>query len=290
MRISLQALWPESPPILSIDSSNANRHSGGMPISLFKRLLKTPAPKPQAKSRPRLEPEHITVRHERAHYRVALRRSERARRYTLRVSGSTGEVSLTMPTRASLAAALAFAEAHGGWIAARLEKIPRRIPFAPGENLPLRGVAHRIVHRQAPRGITTPATDGHGLPILAIYGDAAHVARRVRDFLMQQARKDIEAATIKYTNKLGLPARKISLKDTTSRWGSCSAAGRLNFSFRLIMAPPFVLDYLVAHEVAHLKEMNHSSRFWRVVANLCPHWREAEAWLKQHGASLHRYG
>lgn len=236
------------------------------------------------------DPDHIVVRHGDADLKVRLRRHAAARRFTLRVSGATGEIVLTLPQRGSLETARHFAQGHGAWIAARLEKLSDRTAFAPGEKVPVRGRMHRIVHRPAPRGVVTAATDAAGHPILAVYGDAAHVARRVRDFLSKEAKRDLDIAVLKYTRLLGIPARKITIKDTRSRWGSCSSAGRLNFSWRLIMAPPEILDYLAAHEVAHLKEMNHSARFWRIVAKSCPHWREAERWLKRHGAELHRYG
>jgi predicted metal-dependent hydrolase len=114
--------------------------------------------------------------------------------------------------------------------------------------------------------------------------------RRVRDFLEREAKRDLQAAVARHTAALGIPARRITVRDTRSRWGSCSAKGYLNFSWRLILAPPFVLDYLAAHEVAHLKEMNHSPRFWREVHALCPRTEEAERWLKRHGTDLHRYG
>jgi hypothetical protein len=116
------------------------------------------------------------------------------------------------------------------------------------------------------------------------------VARRVRDFLEAEAKRDLSAAVKRYTARLGVDASRITVRDTKSRWGSCSAKGALNFSWRLILAPPFVLDYLAAHEVGHLKEMNHSSRFWRVVHGLCPRTDEAEDWLKRHGTELHRFG
>lgn len=236
------------------------------------------------------DPEHIEVVHEGARYQVAVKRHPQARRFTLRVSATGGDVVLTLPPRGRLGPARAFAESHGGWIATRVAKLPERISFAPGSVVPLRGIAHRIVHRAAPRGLVTPAVDGLGQPILAVYGDAAHAQRRVRDYLQREARRDLDGIVENLTRQLGVPARRITIKDTKSRWGSCSSAGRLNFSWRLIMAPPFVLHYLAAHEVAHLREMNHSVRFWRIVAQLDPRWREAERWLSQHGTALHRYG
>lgn len=236
------------------------------------------------------EPDHITVVHAGESFRVAVRRRATARRFTLRVSNATGEAVMTLPERGDFAAALRFAEAHGGWIASRLKRVPERIAFTPGAVVPLRGRPHRIVHWSQVRGLAAAATDPDGHPVIAVSADAPHVPRRVRDFLQREARRDIEAAVARHTAALGIAAKGITVRDTTSRWGSCSATGRLNFSWRLILAPAFVLDYLAAHEVAHLKEMNHSHRFWRVVHGLCPHTEEAERWLKRHGADLHRYG
>ncbi|MGL4496863.1 MAG: M48 family metallopeptidase [Beijerinckiaceae bacterium] len=245
---------------------------------------------PLLRRKPEPDPDHIEVTHDGAQFRVAVKRHPMARRFTLRVNAAGGDVVLTLPPRSRLGPARAFAESHGGWIAARVQRLPGRIAFVPDAEIPFRGVMHRIVHRDAPRGLVTPACDGHGAAILAVYGDRAHAQRRVHDFLVREARRDLDRAVEELTRQLGIPARRITLKDTKSRWGSCSSAGRLNFSWRLIMAPPFVLHYLAAHEVAHLKEMNHSVRFWRIVAQLDPRWREAERWLKLNGTDLHRYG
>ncbi|MCX7339186.1 MAG: SprT family zinc-dependent metalloprotease [Hyphomicrobiales bacterium] len=239
---------------------------------------------------PRPDPDHIDVGHGDRSFKVAVRRRASARRFTLRVSTASGEVVLTLPERADLKAARLFAEAHGGWIASRLAKRPDGVAFASGAMVPLRGVPHRIVHWSTVRGVTKAAEDRDGNPIIAVSGDSAHVARRVTDFLKREALKDLTGSVDHHTRALGIPARKIAVRDTASRWGSCSAKGHLSFSWRLIMAPPLVLDYLAAHEVAHLKEMNHSHRFWALTHRLCPRTEEAEAWLKRHGAGLHRYG
>jgi predicted metal-dependent hydrolase len=156
--------------------------------------------------------------------------------------------------------------------------------------VPVRGAPHRIVHWSTIRGLTRATTDPKGEPILAVSGEVSAVTRRVTDFLKREALKDLNAAVDRHTAALGIPARKVTVRDTASRWGSCSSKGHLSFSWRLIMAPPLVLDYLAAHEVAHLKEMNHSHRFWALTHRLCPKTEEAEAWLKRNGASLHRYG
>ncbi|UMY15573.1 M48 family metallopeptidase [Methylobacterium organophilum] len=238
----------------------------------------------------RPDPEHLEIRHEGEILRVALRRRPTARRLTLRVSNATGEAILTLPLRTSIATAQKFAAGHGGWIATRLAKVPSRVPFEAEALVPFRGVPHRILHVAAGRGLTRPALGESGEPVLAVACEAPHLARRVRDFLQREARKDLLEAVAKYADRLGERPKRVTLRDTRSRWGSCTARGELNFSWRLIMAPPVVLDYLVAHEMAHLREMNHSPRFWALTNALCPDVDEAEAWLKRHGAELHRYG
>ncbi|HLH12759.1 MAG TPA: SprT family zinc-dependent metalloprotease [Methylovirgula sp.] len=237
----------------------------------------------------------LDVSHAGETYRVALKRIATARRFTLRVRTATRDVVLTMPPRASIAGARAFIERHAGWIGARLERLPPPRPFGAGEVVPIRGVNHRIVERPRQRGDVwiEPVDKGLAdtrLPLLCVGADSAHVARRVKDFLIREARRDLEASVRRHAAKLGVEPRKMSLRDTTSRWGSCSSTGALNFSWRLIMAPSYVLDYLAAHEVAHLVYMNHSPAFWRVVAKLSNHVDRAEEWLKVHGAGLLRFG
>ena len=239
---------------------------------------------------PESDPPHIEVAHDGVTFQVAVKRRPAARRMTLRVSGTTGEIVLTLPPKGALKTAQAFVAAHGGWIAARVAKLPVRIDFKPGSLVPFRGVPHRIVHWSHVRGATRVAEDEQGQPVIAASGDVAGVPGRVRRFLAAEATHDLAEAVQRHTDALGIPASRVTLRDTRSRWGSCSSSGALSFSWRLIMAPPFVLEYLAAHEVGHLKEMNHSHRFWRVVKGLCPRTDEAEAWLKRHGHSLHHYG
>jgi len=112
----------------------------------------------------------------------------------------------------------------------------------------------------------------------------------VHDYLKREARRDLQKAAEIYAAKLGVRVKRLSIRDQSSRWGSCTSAGSLSFSWRLILAPPFVLDYLAAHEVAHLVEMNHSPRFWKVVGRICPSQERAKKWLDTCGNDLHRYG
>ena len=236
----------------------------------------------------RPDPDAIEILHGSETLRVLLRRRPSARRLTLRVSSASGDVIMTLPARTSLAAAKSFAAGHSGWIAARLARIPARIPFEPEVAFPLRGLAHRIVLRSG-RGTVAPALLGDE-PVIAVFCEPAHVSRRIRDYLQREARRDLSRAAARYAERLGERPRRITVRDTRSRRGSCTAQGEVSFSWRLLLAPPLVLDYLVAHEMAHLREMNHGPRFWALVRSLCPHVDEAEAWLKRHGAALHRYG
>ena len=231
----------------------------------------------------------IEIAHAGEVYRIALRRVTSSRRYTLRVRAASRDVLLTMPARGTLKAAREFAERHAAWIGARLARLPKPIAFAPGAVLPLRGVDHRIAHRPRARGVVWPEGGADG-PLICVAGEAPHVARRVADYLKREARRDLEAAVARHAGALGVKARRIALRDTTSRWGSCSSTGALNFSWRLILAPPYVLDYLAAHEVAHIRHMNHSPLFWALTRRLHPDTDRAESWLKAHGAALHRFG
>jgi predicted metal-dependent hydrolase len=235
------------------------------------------------------EPRLIEVAFDGETYSVELRRHRQARRYTLRVNAASRAVVLTMPMRGSLRDAVTFAERSGAWIAARLKRLPQAIPFADGLELPLRGVPHRIVHRPTARGTVWIEASEAG-PLLCVAGDKAHLARRVRDYLKREAKLDLDAASRHYTAMLGVSMKRIVIRDQSSRWGSCTAAGVLSYSWRLILAPPFVLDYLAAHEAAHMVEMNHSRKFWRVVARICPDWERAKGWLNAQGNALHRFG
>lgn len=236
------------------------------------------------------EPQSIQVVHEKAIYLVRVRRHRQARRYTLRIQAATREVVLTMPPRGSMKEAKAFADQHGGWIAQRLHRLPEAAPFAHGMSVPLRGQPHRIVHRKGRRGTVWIEIGEDGERTICVAGDAPHVNRRVTDFLRREAKSDLEMASHHAAARLGVSVKRVSIRDQASRWGSCSSTGVLSYSWRLILAPPHVLDYLAAHEVAHLVEMNHSVRFWRLVERICPNMRRARNWLDVYGTDLHRYG
>jgi hypothetical protein len=154
----------------------------------------------------------------------------------------------------------------------------------------LRGVQHRIVHRVGVRGTVWAETGEGGEALLCVAGQAPHIDRRVGDFLRREALRDLETSSRRAAEQLGVSIKRISVRDQSSRWGSCSTTGVLSYSWRLILAPPFVLDYLAVHEVAHLIEMNHSQRFWRLVNGVCSDANRAKLWLDIHGTDLHRFG
>jgi predicted metal-dependent hydrolase len=236
------------------------------------------------------EPQAIEVIFDKSIYIVRMRRHRQARRYTLRIAAATREVILTIPPRGTLKEAREFAQKHGGWIAARLGRLPEAVRFAHGIVVPLRGVPHRIAHHPGIRGTVWTEVDGDGERLLCVAGGTPHIDRRIGDFLRREAKRELEAASLRFAADLGVRVRRVAVRDQASRWGSCSTAGALSYSWRLILAPSFVLNYLAAHEVAHLAEMNHSARFWRLVRRLCPDHERAKVWLDVHGGDLHRYG
>lgn len=211
---------------------------------------------------------------------ITLRRSARARRYSLRVSRLDGRVTLSMPARAPETEALAFAQEKADWVRRILAQAAPERGVGPGSVLPFEGRDLRI--ETAP--LRAPRIEGERLLV-----PAADPGRRIEAFLRLAARQRLQAACERHAARLGRPFRRLTLRDTRSRWGSCAADGSLMFSWRLILAPPEVLDYVAAHEVAHLEEMNHSPAFWAVVARLLPGYERHRRWLRQHGGVLHRY-
>jgi predicted metal-dependent hydrolase len=208
------------------------------------------------------------------------------------VQNATGEPLLVIPSHGNLERGIAFARSQAGWLRERLKRLPDRVPFEVGEEIPLRGVPHVLKHSGTSRGtvqIATPA-EGAAMPEILVSGGREHMSRRLVDWLKTEARRDLEPPVLAYAANLGVRPKRITVRDQTSRWGSCSASGTLSFSWRLVLAPPFVLDYLAAHEVTHMVEMNHSARFWKTLDEIAPHTGQAESWLKRNGTSLFRYG
>jgi len=215
--------------------------------------------------------------------------NDRATRLTLRIaSGGTG-LRVTVPRGISGREIDRFLERNRGWLEQRLAKLPDQPQVRPGIKVPLRGVPHLIVHEPGKRGMAETGHTDDG-PVLIVHGDRRFLQRRVADFLKREAKREIEALVAKHTAAVGRRAKSVRFKDTSSRWGSCTSDGALSFSWRIAMAPGTVIDYLVAHEVAHLIEMNHGPRFWKLCRELCPRTDEAKAWLKRNGPALQAIG
>jgi predicted metal-dependent hydrolase len=216
---------------------------------------------------------------------LAVRRSPRARRLYLRVDPVEAHVELILPRWVGLQEGLRFANDRRGWLEARLAAIPARTPFIDGATIALFGEPVTIRHRPEARGAVRREAGE-----LFVSGAAEHVARRVRDWIKAQARREFAIRSHAIAERVGRRIARVRISDPRSRWGSCSARGGLAYSWRLALAPPHVIDYVVAHEVAHLVEHNHGRRFWRLVEELSPACESAKDWLRRNGNVLLRYG
>lgn len=223
---------------------------------------------------------------------VEVRRHPGARRLTLRVSRTRRAVIVTLPVQCDLGEAGSFLDRNIEWVRERLNSIPRPVAFEPGARMPVRGQFHSLVFtgKRAAGGGVVRAARTSNIPELRISGRVEHAPRRLRDWLTEEARRDLDARVLAHARTLGVKAKRIAIRDQATRWGSCSTTGVLSFSWRLILAPPRILDYVAAHEVAHLAEMNHGPRFWAHVERLVPSMKEDKLWLQHYGLELHRYG
>lgn len=219
---------------------------------------------------------------------LTVRENRRATRITLRIEPGGKALKMTVPTGLRRHEVDAFLERHEGWLKERIARMEARAvaSLTDGGAVPLRGVSHRIEHTGKVRGVTKSVVVD-GKPVLQVSGLPEHLPRRIADFLKKEARRDLETRVGVHAASVGRKVKSMALKDTRSRWGSCSHAGALSFSWRIVMAPPEILDYLAAHECAHLKEMNHGPRFWSLCEALCPGTPQAKAWLNEHGNALH---
>jgi len=213
---------------------------------------------------------------------ITLRRSARSRRFSLRVSRLDGRVTLSLPLRAREAEAMAFARSQEGWLRAALAGMAVPAMVGLGSALPVEG---RLLSLTAGSGRSVRVAETG----LLVPGDPAQAGARVAGFLKALARERLVSASDHYAAALSVAFTGITLRDTRSRWGSCSPDGGLMYSWRLIMAPPSVLRYVAAHEVAHRLQMNHSAAYWAVVGRIYPSWQAERAWLRSHGQSLHAW-
>ena len=216
---------------------------------------------------------------------IAVRRSARANNIALRIDPAKYAPELVLPARVGEAEGLDFVRSRARWLLDRLAALPPHIPFRDGAILPLRDRPHLIVHDPAGRrGVSLE--DGR----IVVSGRAEHLSRRLHDWLRRVARTVIAPEVRDKAQALGREPGKITIRNQRSRWGSCARSGNLSFNWRLILAPDRILDYVVAHEVAHLAVPNHSAAFWRTVDRLSPHADTGRRWLRQNGDRLFRFG
>ena len=217
---------------------------------------------------------------------VKIRVSPRARRVGLRIDAVERMIELVLPRGVPASAGWRFLTSKRGWIASRLEALPRPVPFVEGVIVPVLGVPHQICREFDSSAPPVAISNGE----IRVRGDPTHLARRVRDHLMAVAEREVVQRARCLAARVGRKPARVSVRDTKSRWGSCSSRGNLSFCWRLIFVPEPVLDYVVAHEVAHLVEMNHGPRFWSLVESLAPNSAAARSWLKRHRSRLLSYG
>ncbi|AUX74648.1 MULTISPECIES: M48 family metallopeptidase [Sinorhizobium] len=217
---------------------------------------------------------------------LTIRQNARATRMTLRIEPGGRALKLTVPEGLPEREVSAFLSRHQGWLMTKLARFSGESELEDGGTIFIRGVAHRIERTGRIRGLTEPViVDDEA--VLRVGGAEEHLRRRIADYLKKEARLELERLVAVYAGRIGRRVRSLSLKDTRSRWGSCSAEGDLSFSWRIAMAPPKVIAYLAAHEVAHLEEMNHGPDFWALCERLCADTNEARRWLKRNGTMLH---
>lgn len=217
---------------------------------------------------------------------VTFKINARARRLILRMNKQGTGAVLTVPPRLSKPRALAFIDQSRLWLEQQLGKVAPRLHVAHGAELLFHGELHTII---APGGRRGTVTLDEASRSITVPGDEAHVERRLKDWLKKQALAEVTTASRHYAKAMNTSIGRITIRDQSTRWGSCSASGDLSYSWRLVMAPKWILEYVVAHEVAHRLHMNHGPRFWRLVMQHNPDVRAAKVWFKANGRELHRY-
>lgn len=211
-------------------------------------------------------------------------KSPLAKRLTLRIDEKARIPVLTIPKYCSARKAVSFAESHRDWITNMLARIPQSRSFADGDILSVLGRDYTLSHQPQKRG----GVFFSGRKII-VSGEAEFFHRRVSDFLKELARKEFFNLSCQKAAQINRIVHNVCIKDTKSRWGSCSTKNNINYNWRIIMAPAYVIDYLVSHEVAHLAHPDHSPEFWHCVAFLCPDYQEGRAWLRVKGKTLYQY-
>ena len=215
---------------------------------------------------------------------LKIRRHPRARHLILRIDDAGEGAVITMPMRATVREALKMAKDKSDWIMNGLSACPKRKQFMDGAIIPFRGTDYVIRNPSNAMGVNIIGGE------IIVGGKPEHLARRLRDWLVKNARTEINSLVVEKTKLIDKKAGRITLRDTRTRWGSCGPTGNLNFSWRLILAPSYVLDYLVAHEVAHLVHHNHSNNFWQLAEKIAADMKSAHSWLDVNGKTLHSFG
>ena len=221
------------------------------------------------------------------HSAIEHRANPRARRVSLRVDAAKRRVLVTRPSRVAKARAVAFMMERAEWLCARWAELPPPLPFIEGGAIPLRGVMHAL-ERPDTRG-RAKVVKGDP-PALRVPAIEEAFEGRVRRYLKEAAERTLLARVQVHANTLGVDFLRVRVKDTATRWGSCAPNGELSFSWRLIGAPPWVLDYVAAHEVAHLRHADHSKRFWNLVEKIYGDPTPARLWLRENAALLFSIG
>lgn len=215
---------------------------------------------------------------------IKVTRSPLARKLTLRIDAQERIPALTIPKYCTNKKAVEFVRAHQGWIAETLDKLPAVRSFENGETISVFGKEYQICHQpEARRGEYVRSG------ILYVSGEADFLHRRVKDFIKKKAGEEFYKRSVRLAEKLGCEVHGVCIKDTKSRWGSCSSRNNINYNWRVSLAPDFVINYLVAHEVSHLLHQDHSPEFWATVKKLCPRYEQGRSWLKEHGRDLYLY-
>jgi predicted metal-dependent hydrolase len=215
---------------------------------------------------------------------LVIKRHRSAKRICLRYHPGNHAISLTLPRHTRVVEGLNFLTQKSEWLITTLLEMPSKKRIKPGVVIPLLGERVRVKHDKQQRYAYLLKDE-----VLTISGEREEFTKRMTDALRKVAREEITTRALKMAKKTERRIQRITVRDTRSRWGSCSSTGNLSFSWRLIFAPEEVLEYVVAHEVAHLRYMNHSEKFWNLVSYLCPNYEAAKAWLKLHGKELYRF-
>ncbi len=219
---------------------------------------------------------------------LVARVNRRAKKLIIKVDAVAGEICVTAPSKRALPEAIAFAKESASWIETQLDEKLRAKPFRESMKFPYRGVECRIIQAGGPRAPVRYVDRPE--PHVIVGGDAAHLNRRLCEWLKREARAAITERVDHYSARIGKHRTALRIRDTQTRWGSCSSDGVLSFSWRLILAPPWILDYVAAHECVHLVHLNHSKTYWRDLKNLGVDPRAAANWLKSEGPGLFAYG